>query len=57
MGRIAWPPSAFANSAAHGDMIAAILALLALIMLPSTSGVVMTWIFSVWGTADLPNAF
>ena len=50
-------PSTFANSAAYGDFIAAILALLALIMLPSTSGVVMAWIFNVWGTADLFNAF
>jgi hypothetical protein len=50
-------PSAFANSAAYGDIIAATLALLALIMLPGTSGVVMAWIFNVWGTADLFNAF
>ena len=50
-------PSAFANAAAYGDIIAAILALLALIRLPSTSGVVMAWIFNVWGTADLFNAF
>ena len=50
-------PSAFALSAAYGDIIAAILALLALILLPSTSGVVIAWIFNVWGTADLFNAF
>jgi hypothetical protein len=50
-------PSAFAHSAAYGDIIAAILALLVLILLPSTSGVVMAWIFNVWGTADLFNAF
>jgi hypothetical protein len=50
-------PSAFARSAAYGDIIAAILALLALISLPSASGVVIAWIFSVWGTADLFNAF
>ena len=50
-------PSAFAHSAAYGDIIAAILALLALILLPSTYGVVMAWIFNVWGTADLFNAF
>jgi hypothetical protein len=50
-------PSAFAHSAAYGDIIAAILALLALIALPSTSGVVIAWIFSFWGTADLFNAF
>ena len=50
-------PSAFAHSAAYGDIIAAILALLALISLPSASGVVMAWIFNVWGTIDLFNAF
>jgi hypothetical protein len=50
-------PSAFARSAAYGDIIAAMLALLALISLPSASGVVIAWIFSVWGTADLFNAF
>ena len=50
-------PSAFARSAAYGDIIAAILALLALIWLPRASGVVIAWIFSLWGTADLFNAF
>ena len=50
-------PSAFAHSAAYGDIIAAILALLALILLPSTSGVVIAWIFNIWGTTDLFNAF
>ena len=50
-------PSAFARSAAYGDLVAAILALLALISLPSASGVVIAWIFSLWGTADLFNAF
>ena len=49
-------PSAFAHSAAYGDIIAAILALLALILLPSTFGVVIAWIFNLWGTADLFNA-
>jgi hypothetical protein len=50
-------PSAFAQSAACGDIIAAILALLALISLPTASGIVIAWIFSLWGTADLFNAF
>src|SRR5262249_30571266 len=50
-------PSAFAHSAAYGDIIAAILALLALISLPTASGVVIAWIFSLWGTVDLFNAF
>jgi hypothetical protein len=50
-------PSAFAQPAAYGDIIAAILALLSLVSLPSASGVVIAWIFSLWGTADLFNAF
>src|SRR6516164_7621455 len=50
-------PSAFAQSAAYGDIIAAILALLALISLPTASGIVIAWIFSLWGTVDLFNAF
>ena len=50
-------PSAFAHSAAYGDIIAGILALLVLILLPSASGVVIAWIFNIWGTADLFNAF
>lgn len=50
-------PSMFARSAGYGDIIAALLALLALTSLPRTSGLVITWIFGVWGTADLFNAF
>jgi hypothetical protein len=50
-------PSAFAHSAAYGDLVAAILALLALLLLPSASGVVIAWAFNLWGTADLFNAF
>src|SRR5436305_11748768 len=50
-------PSTFAHSAAYGDMIAAILAVLALLSLPSAAGVVCAWIFSLWGSADLVNAF
>src|SRR4029077_17661826 len=50
-------PSAFARSAAYGDLVAAMLALLALMSLPSASGVVIAWIFNLWGTADLFNAF
>jgi hypothetical protein len=50
-------PSTFARSAAYGDIVAAILALLALISLPSAAGVVIAWIFSLWGKADLFNAF
>src|SRR6202046_2202697 len=50
-------PSTFARSAAYGDIIAAILALLALISLPSGVGIGVAWIFSIWGAADLFNAF
>jgi hypothetical protein len=50
-------PSTFAHAAAYGDIIAAILALLALISLPSAAGVVIAWIFGLWGSADLLNAF
>ncbi len=50
-------PSAFANSAAYGDIIAAMLALLSLVSLPSTAGVVISWIFGLWGSVDLLNAF
>jgi hypothetical protein len=50
-------PPAFANSAAYGDIISTMLALLSLISLPSTAGVVISWIFGLWGSADLFNAF
>jgi hypothetical protein len=50
-------PSAFAHSAAYGDIIAAILALLSLLLLPSAAGVAAAWIFNLWGSADILNAF
>jgi hypothetical protein len=50
-------PAAFAHAEAYGDLIAAILALLSLLLLPSAAGVAVTWIFSLWGSADLLNAF
>jgi hypothetical protein len=50
-------PPAFAHSAAYGDIIAAILALLSLRLLPSAAGIAVAWIFSVWGSADILNAF
>ena len=50
-------PPAFAHLAAYGDIIAAILALSSLLLLPSTAGVAAAWIFSVWGSADILNAF
>ena len=50
-------PSAFAYSAAYGDVIAAVLALLSLLSLPRVTGVVIAWIFNLWGSADILNAF
>ncbi len=50
-------PSTFARSAGYGDIIAAILAVFALISLPGGAGVVVAWIFSLWGSADIVNAF
>ena len=50
-------PSAFAHSAAYGDIVAATLALLSLPSLPGGPGVVLAWGFNIWGTADLLNAF
>src|SRR6202790_1820149 len=50
-------PSAFSHSAAYGDIIAATLALLSLLSLTRGAGVVIVWIFNLWGSADLVNAF
>ena len=50
-------PVAFAHPAAYGGLIAAILALLALLLLPSVAGVGVAWIFNLWGFVDILNAF
>jgi uncharacterized membrane protein len=50
-------PTVFAHSAAYGDLGAAILALLSLATLSSGAGVVIAWVFNLWGTLDLLNAF
>ena len=50
-------PPAFAHSAAYGDIIAATLALLALLSPPRGASVVIAWMFNLWGSADLVNAF
>ena len=50
-------PSAFAHSAAYGDIMAATLALLSLLTLPTRAGIVIVWIFNLWGSADLLRAF
>ena len=49
-------PPAFAHSAAFGDLIAATLALLSLLSLPSAAGVVMTWIFSLSETRNVAGS-
>ena len=50
-------PPAWALPAAYGDIIAAALALLALATLNSTVGIPLVWVFNLWGSADLVNAF
>ena len=50
-------PSAFAHSAAYGDIIAATLALVSLLSLPRGASVLIVWIFNLWGSADILNAF
>lgn len=50
-------PATFAHAVAYGDIIAAILALVSLTWLESGAGIAMTWIFNVWGAADLLDAF
>lgn len=50
-------PSAFAHSAAYGDLATAVLALFSLAALRYGSGLAVVWVFNVWGAADLLNAF
>lgn len=50
-------PQAFARDAAFGDIAAAVLALLTLATLRNKLGTVLAWVFSLWGMADLINAF
>jgi hypothetical protein len=47
----------FAGPAAYGDLVAAILALVALAGLQTGLGLVLVWVFNLWGTADLLLAF
>jgi hypothetical protein len=49
--------SAFTHPAAFGDVVAALLALLALAALETKAGVTIAWIFNLWGTYDLLSAF
>ena len=50
-------PAEFARPAAYGDLIAAILALIALAGLASRFGIGLVWVFNLWGVADLLYAF
>lgn len=50
-------PAAFAAGAAYGDIAAAILAVLSLAALRSSLGIPLVWIFNIWGSFDLINAF
>jgi hypothetical protein len=50
-------PATFAQTAAYGDLMTAVLALLALASLRTRSGTVLTWVFNVFGTADLLFGF
>jgi hypothetical protein len=50
-------PAAYARPAAYGDLTAAVLALLALAGLPGRPGIVLAWVFNLWGSADLLFAF
>ena len=50
-------PAAFSHAAAYGDLVAAALAVLALLVLPRRAGIGIAWIFNLWGSADLLNAF
>ena len=50
-------PTVWALPAAYGDLIAAVLALLALAVLRSRLGIALVWVFNLWGSADLVYAF
>jgi len=50
-------PATFAQPVAYGDLISAILALLALATLGTYTGTVLTWVFNTFGTADLFFSF
>ncbi len=49
--------AAFAQPVAYGDLITAILALLALATLGTRTGTLVTWLFNIFGAADLLFAF
>ena len=51
------PATAFARGLAYGDLAAASLALIALAALRTRLAGLLVWIFNIFGTADLLNAF
>jgi hypothetical protein len=50
-------PASFAQPLAYGDLISAILALLALATLGTRTGTALAWLFNTFGMADLLFAF
>jgi hypothetical protein len=50
-------PAAFAQPVAYGDLISAVLALLSLATLGTPAGTAVTWVFNIFGTADLLFGF
>ncbi|HKE29323.1 MAG TPA: hypothetical protein VKB88_43530 [Bryobacteraceae bacterium] len=50
-------PASFAQPVAYGDLISAILALLALATLGTRTGTAVAWLFNTFGMADLLFAF
>jgi len=58
-GVVAQPlPSIFANTAAYGDLVSGLLAILSLVALRSGWGLALplVWLFNIVGTVDLLNA-
>jgi hypothetical protein len=50
-------PASFAHAAAFGDLAACLLALLTLATLRGRLGMALAWLFNLWGTFDLFDAF
>jgi hypothetical protein len=50
-------PAGFAVAAASGDLIAAVLAWLSLLLQSSRWGIALVWLLNLWGSADILNAF
>jgi hypothetical protein len=50
-------PAAFAQPVAYGDLFTAVLAMLALATLRTRASTTITWIFNIFGTADLLYGF